>query len=78
MDENEIFRNRSVPYPSRRSWTNMLTKDKGISLIAELEKGQFMCKACGQQWSPNNQRGKYPQGWWKCPNGCNVLGEEVC
>jgi len=56
----------------------MLNKDKGISLIAELEKGQFMCKFCGQQWSPNTKRGKYPQGWWKCPNGCNVLGEEVC
>lgn len=29
------------------------------------------CSQCGETWSPNLQRGKLPQDWRLCPNGCN-------
>ena len=44
---------------------------RGIVCVNQT-RGVFICKKCGQQWSPLAQPGGgYSRGWWKCPNGCN-------
>lgn len=31
------------------------------------------CKQCRQKWWPTFESGgKYPRGYWVCPNGCNL------
>jgi hypothetical protein len=52
--------------------TNTEYDQHGIKLVCA---SQYVmeCKECGQQWAPLIQTGgRRPQGWWKCPNGCNV------
>ncbi len=38
----------------------------------DADRTQIQCNSCGQIWSPNIQEGgKLPNGFWKCPKGCN-------
>ena len=41
--------------------------------IVDLSRGLIRCKVCGLTVGINKPlRGeRRPNGWWKCPNGCN-------
>lgn len=35
---------------------------------------RYECFACGHRWDiPRDENWRLPQGFWKCPNGCNKL-----
>lgn len=41
---------------------------------------RFRCKECGKEWfvSPVSWgKVKWPRDWWRCPNRCNFVWEEV-
>jgi hypothetical protein len=41
--------------------------------ILDSQKLLLKCKKCGQTWSPNAlPGGRMPNGYWKCPYGCNA------
>lgn len=40
--------------------------------VVDFNRVLLKCQSCGQVWSPMIQRGgKFPRGYWQCPNGCN-------
>ena len=44
----------------------------GVTLT-DIYRGILHCAACGWGWfvSTPPQGGRLPQGYWKCPQGCN-------
>jgi len=39
--------------------------------IVDYVVGTLRCAKCGKQWSPIQDDGSHPRGFWKCPNECN-------
>ena len=78
----------SAPYLSRmrggkRPWrADLLEKyNQLVNTVANLDEdeeldrrhGVYRCLDCGQAWVLNiRPGGRTPEGWWKCPNGCNM------
>jgi hypothetical protein len=46
-------------------------------VAVNLSTGLHMCQTCDYGWfvgqRPRVEGGGYYPGWWRCPNGCNVV-----
>jgi hypothetical protein len=49
-----------------------LAKSGIEALNVENSSAWYRCLSCGHAWQPPVLHGgRYPRGWWKCPEGCN-------
>jgi len=47
--------------------------DKVSVEIMDHNSLRLRCEQCEQVWSPNlGTGGRLPNGYWRCPNGCNT------
>jgi hypothetical protein len=57
-----------IPAHSKRK-----AKEANVEIEYTGDNYLVQCKACGHAWYLNSgSGGRFPRGWWKCPNGCNV------
>ncbi len=52
--------------------------EKGMTKVGlELTGGLVVCKTCNTKWSSSHRKTDAPLEWWECPNGCNVVPDNV-
>jgi hypothetical protein len=62
---------QETPVRPRRFTEAELAK-AGVTIVSE--RPCLRCDRCGQAWYPDLLAGgKLPRGYWRCPQGCNVL-----
>ena len=62
------------PIRSKRCTATELAK-VGVTIVGSLGRERLECLNCAEVWDPETTgSGRFANGYWKCPHGCNTGG----